>query len=70
MSNGEPLGGNLSSKDIENHATNVVDCEKSVTEDSMFNVSGLSSSTSAVTRAMNDQSCSIKKQTLTSQGET
>ena len=70
MSNGEPLGGNLSSKDTENHAINAVDCEESVTENSMFNVSGLSSSTSAVTKAMNDQSCYPKKQTLTSQGET
>jgi len=70
LSNGVPLRDNLSSKDTENHATNAVECEESVTDNSRLNVSGVSSNTSALTAVTNDQTCSVKKQTATSQGET
>lgn len=70
LSNGVPLRDNLSSRDTENHTTNAVGCEESVTDNSMLNFSGLSSSTSAVTTVTNDQSCSVKKQTPTSQEAT
>ena len=70
LSNGVPLRDNLLSKDSENHATNAVDCKESVTDNSRLNVSGVSSSTSAVATVTNDQTSSVKKQTATSQGET
>ena len=70
LSNGGPSRDNLSSKDTENHATNVVNCEGSVTENSVLNVSGLSSSTRAVTTVTNDQTSSVKKQTANNKEKT
>ena len=70
LSNGVHLHDNLSSKDTENHATDVVECEEGVTHNSKLNVSGVSSSTSAVATVTNDQSSSVKKPTAMSQGKT
>ena len=71
LSNGVHLRDNLSSRqNTENHAIDALDCEESVTDNSRLNVSGVSSSTSAVTTVTNDQTSSVKIQTATSQGET
>lgn len=71
LSNGVHLRDNESSRqDTENHAINAVECEEIVTDNRRLNVSDVSSSTSAVTTVTNDQTCSVKKQTATSEGET
>ena len=61
LSNGVHLRDNLSSEDTKNHATDPAECEESVTHNSRLNVSGVSSSISAVTTVTNDQSSSVKK---------
>lgn len=69
VTNGEPLRDSCTSKDIQRplqgHATNAVDSQESVTDNSKLN---FGSTVTAVTT--NDQTSSVKNATLTLQEET